>query len=46
MFVGHFGVALAGKKTAERPSLGTLFMASYMGLHSAHFDRGVSYIWH
>ncbi len=28
MFVGHFGVALAGKKTAERPSLGTLFMAS------------------
>ena len=28
MFVGHFGVGLAAKRFAPRPSLGTLFLAS------------------
>ena len=28
MFIGHFGVALAGKKLAPRTSLGTLFFAA------------------
>jgi membrane-bound metal-dependent hydrolase YbcI (DUF457 family) len=28
MFIGHFGVGLAGKKAATKPSLGTLLLAS------------------
>ncbi len=28
MFIGHFGVGLAAKKVAVKPSLGTLFLAS------------------
>jgi hypothetical protein len=28
MFIGHYGVAMAGKKVDSRPSLGTLFMAA------------------
>ena len=30
MFVGHFGVALAAKKVAPRPSLGTLTLAALL----------------
>lgn len=28
MFIGHYGVALAGKKLDQRPSLGTMFLAA------------------
>ena len=28
MFIGHYGVAMAGKKVNSRPSLGTLFLAA------------------
>ena len=28
MFIGHFAVALAAKKAASRPSLGTFFLAA------------------
>ena len=30
MFIGHFGVALAAKKVAPRPSLGTLTLAALL----------------
>ncbi len=30
MFIGHFGVALAAKKVAPRPSLGTLVLAALL----------------
>lgn len=30
MFIGHFGVALAAKKVAPRPSLGTLTLAAWL----------------
>jgi len=30
MFIGHFGVALAAKKVALRPSLGTLVLAAFL----------------
>ena len=30
MFIGHFGVALAAKRVAPRPSLGTLTLAAML----------------
>jgi membrane-bound metal-dependent hydrolase YbcI (DUF457 family) len=30
MFIGHYGIALAAKKLAPRPSLGTLFLAAVL----------------
>jgi hypothetical protein len=30
MFIGHFGVAMAAKKVAPRPSLGTLVLAAQL----------------
>ena len=30
VFIGHFGVALAAKRVAPRPSLGTLVMAALL----------------
>jgi len=30
MFIGHFGVALAAKRVAPRPSLGTLVLAAVL----------------
>jgi membrane-bound metal-dependent hydrolase YbcI (DUF457 family) len=51
MFIGHFGVALAGKKMASKPSLGTLFLAAQfldllwpillvMGIEKVEVEKG------